>query len=65
MKLKKVFFDKFHYNQAAVVWNQYYNDYYIILKNTLFYLKLYGSDMDSIPTIEKILGSIDLAKNNE
>jgi len=57
---KKVTFDKFHFNEAGIIQNQFFDEYYVKLKDSLFYLEVNETNTREDNVIEKILGSLEL-----
>lgn len=55
---KKVFFDKFHFNDAVVVTQISRKEYFIKLADKLLYVVAQNNSEESLNLIEKILGSI-------
>ncbi|MEK7518188.1 MAG: hypothetical protein AAB583_06625 [Patescibacteria group bacterium] len=57
---KKVFFDKFHYNDASVIIGQSKIEYLIKLDDKLIQAETYTMNAESLQILEEILGSIKL-----
>ena len=57
---KKVFFDKFHYNDVAVIIGQSKIEYLIKLDDKLIQAETYTMNAESLQILEEILGSIKL-----
>lgn len=60
--LSKLDFDKYRFNDVSIIQTPLQNEYYIKLQDNLFYIKSERA-MASINFIEKILGSLELTRN--